>query len=292
MTTFIPKVSKLSSRIVRVLGCNPSPMTLQGTNTYIIGTGKKRVLLDCGNPCVPEYIGLLKNVLTEQNCILHHIVVSHWHLDHIGGVTDILKEFKYSLNDCTVSKFPRCSGTENFAVVPDMKYNYLKDGEIISTEGATIRVIAAPGHTDDHLVLFLEEENSLFSGDCILGEGTAVFEDLHDYMETLDKILKLEPEKIFPGHGPVIDNPRSKIVEYVQHRLQREKQILDELQKYYPKGLTAEELVNLIYVETPKHLYKAAEANVSHHLSKLIKGKVVGETHSEKEGEKSKFFLL
>ena len=75
-----------------------------------------------------------------------------------------------------------------------------------------------------------------------------VFEDLHDYMQTLGKILKLEPSKIFPGHGPVIDNPQIKIVEYIQHRLQREKQILDELRKVQPEGLTAEELVNLIYV--------------------------------------------
>lgn len=75
-----------------------------------------------------------------------------------------------------------------------------------------------------------------------------MFEDLHDYMQSLDKILKLEPSKIFPGHGPVIHNPRVKIVEYIQHRLQREEQILDELQKVQPKGLTAEELVNLIYV--------------------------------------------
>lgn len=55
------------------------------------------MLLDCGNPCVPEYIGLLKNVLAEHNCMLHHIVVSHWHLDHIGGVPDILKEIKNGL---------------------------------------------------------------------------------------------------------------------------------------------------------------------------------------------------
>lgn len=75
-----------------------------------------------------------------------------------------------------------------------------------------------------------------------------VFEDFYDYMQTLDKILKLEPSKIFPGHGPVIDNPKSKIVEYIQHRLQRERQILDELKKISPEGLTTEELVELIYI--------------------------------------------
>ncbi|KAF8795809.1 endoribonuclease LACTB2-like isoform X1 [Argiope bruennichi] len=288
MATFIPKISTLSSRIIRILGCNPSPMTLQGTNTYLIGTGAKRVLLDCGNPSVPEYIDLLKNVCSEQNCSLHNIIVTHWHLDHIGGVPDILKELKL---DCTVSKFPRAPGMENLPNVPDLPYHYLKDGDVITTEGATLKVLAAPGHTDDHLVLLLEEENSLFSGDCILGEGTAVFEDLFDYMHSLEKILKLEPDIIYPGHGPVIENPKTKVQEYIQHRMLREKQILDALEVARPNGLSAEELVNQIYVTTPKYLLKAAEVNVLHHLQKLKKGKVVTEETSN-DGECVKYVLL
>ncbi|KAG8178787.1 hypothetical protein JTE90_022416 [Oedothorax gibbosus] len=286
MSTVIPKISSLSSRIIRILGCNPSPMTLQGTNTYIIGTGQKRLLLDCGNPSVPEYIKLLKDVLKEQNCSLQNIIISHWHLDHIGGVSDVLKELN---SDCIVSKFPRAPGAENVAKIPDVKFNYLKDGDVISTEGATVRVLAAPGHTDDHLVLFLEEENSLFSGDCILGEGTAVFEDLYDYMLTLEKILKLEPDKIYPGHGPVIDNPKTKVQDYIQHRMLREKQILEAIESAQSGGLTSEELVSKIYVSTPKYLHKAAEVNVIHHLEKLKKDNIVGE--KEADGN-LKFVLL
>nr|XP_042911225.1 endoribonuclease LACTB2 isoform X2 [Parasteatoda tepidariorum] len=246
-----------------------------------------RILLDSGNPSVPEYIDLLKNVLLNQNCSLSNIVVSHWHLDHIGGVPDILEK----IPGCKVSKFPRSDGKQE--PVLNIDYTYLNEGDIISTEGATLRVVSAPGHTDDHLVLYLEEENSLFSGDCILGEGTAVFEDLHDYMLTLKKIFEMRPARIYPGHGPVIENPKKKIEDYINHRMAREKQILDTLEEIRPNGLTAKELVARIYIDTPKHLHGAAEVNVTHHLEKLKKGNMIGEKiESTMDGETKRYSLL
>ena len=119
------------------------------------------------------------------------------------------------------------------------------------------------------MVLHLKEENAVFSGDCILGEGTAVFEDLYDYMLSLKKILDLDPKTIYPGHGQFIKDPREKIEYYIQHRNQREEQILECLKASGP--ITPMDIVKKIYVDTPESLYPAAEKNVTHHLGKLCK---------------------
>ncbi|KAG8225154.1 hypothetical protein J437_LFUL006178 [Ladona fulva] len=176
-------------------------MTLQGTNTYLIGTGRKRILLDTGEKNVPQYIANLKKVLLEEQLEIGKIVLTHWHGDHVGGVEEIFNNLSPTASVC---KYRRKEKADDF-LPSGIHIDYLNDGEDITTEGATLRVVHTPGHTTDHVVLTLAEENALFSGDCILGEGTAVFEDLHDYMKSLSQILELKPKVIYPGHGPVVE---------------------------------------------------------------------------------------
>lgn len=269
MAAVIPAISKLSSRIIRILGCNPGPMTLQGTNTYLIGTGKNRILLDTGDKDVKEYQQSLAQVIQSEQVNIEHIVVTHWHHDHIGGVENIYgsiaaqpKVWKYKKHETDTPD------NELSATIPIC---WLTEGQEIQVEGATVKVHHTPGHTTDHVVLTLLEENILFSGDCILGEGTAVFEDLYTYMKSLQKILDIKPCLIYPGHGNVVEDPIQKIEYYISHRNKREAEILEELKKNSEKQMTEMDLVRVIYTETPEHLWPAAAYNVNHHLTKLTK---------------------
>lgn len=261
--------------------------------------------MDTGSDDVPEYIGNLRQVLERESCNLSDVIVTHWHRDHLGGLPQVLGCLPPSsagklhiatretcratlLNIlafagggliCRVWKHPRYNEENK---TDDPLLNDLRDGQVFVVEGATVRILHTPGHADDHVALLLEEENALFSGDCVLGEGTVVFEDLHDYMLSLGRILELKPSVIYPGHGNVLNKPVETVCWYMKHRNEREKQILGALENHTSNPLASTEIVRLIYVDTPDHLLPAADFNVRHHLSKLLKEKKVTHTEDDK----------
>uniref|UniRef100_U5EIX2 Beta-lactamase-like protein 2 homolog n=1 Tax=Corethrella appendiculata TaxID=1370023 RepID=U5EIX2_9DIPT len=266
--SLIPKITKLSSRVIRVLGCNPGPMTLQGTNTYLLGTGEKRILLDTGDEGVPDYINHLKSVLIDERIFINNIIITHWHHDHIGGLLDVLAVMENN-QECKIWKFPRTDA-------PDTKFDNieicpLSEGQEFHGDGVSLKVVHTPGHTTDHAIVLLREENALFSGDCILGEGTTVFEDLYDYMKSLNVILEAKPSIIYPGHGNVINDPIERVQQYIDHRNQRESQIFAVFNENPQKHFNELDLVKIIYKEISEKLWMAAAANVHHHLGKLTK---------------------
>ncbi|KAJ8683527.1 hypothetical protein QAD02_019319 [Eretmocerus hayati] len=282
MTTLtpIPLITRLSSRVIRILGCNPGPMTLQGTNTYLVGTGHKRVLIDSGDvDTATEYTKLLRDVLVGEKATIEHLIVTHWHHDHIGGVPavqNLLKTQDPKSGPATVWKFPRSLDDPGGEQEEESAGTWfqLVDEQCIEVEGAKLRPLHTPGHTTDHACLILEEESVLFSGDCVLGETSAVFEDLRSYLASLERIHSKSASKIYPGHGPVIDDPATKIGNYIRHRLEREQQVLNFLRQE-GRSCSAEEIVNSMYTDIPGNLIPAATLNVNHHLEKLMKdGKV------------------
>jgi len=271
MATVIPKVSRLSPHVVRVLGCNPGPMTLQGTNTYLVGTGSSRLLVDSGEGGRDEWKKGLQGVLQEEKCQVGRLLLTHWHNDHVGGAKEVVE---MSESPVEVLKWPRREAKEPNAL-DGIAVVKLEDGAEVGVEGARLTVLHTPGHTSDHVVLHLKEENAVFTGDCILGEGTAVFESLHQYMKSLEVILALKPSRLYPGHGPVVEDPVPKIEFYINHRNEREQQILSQISRVPCSSM---DIVKIVYKDTPEQLHGAANINVNHHLDKLmVEGKVVKE---------------
>jgi len=271
MATVIPKVSRLSPHVVRVLGCNPGPMTLQGTNTYLVGTGSSRLLVDSGEGGRDEWKKGLQGVLQEEKCQVGRLLLTHWHNDHVGGAKEVVE---MSESPVEVLKWPRCEAKEPNAL-DGIAVVKLEDAAEVGVEGAGLTVLHTPGHTSDHVVLHLKEENAVFTGDCILGEGTAVFESLHQYMKSLEVILALKPSRLYPGHGPVVEDPVPKIEFYISHRNEREQQILSQISQVPCSSM---DIVKIVYKDTPEQLHGAANINVNHHLDKLmVEGKVVKE---------------
>lgn len=107
--------------------------------------------------------------------------------------------------DCKVWKYGRTDANDEYTdIIGDIQLQKLSDKQIFKADDAQIQVLHTPGHTTDHCILYAMQTQEVFSGDCILGEGTTVFEDLYDYMKSLKLIIGLEPKTIFPGHGNVI----------------------------------------------------------------------------------------
>ncbi|HYA35316.1 MAG TPA: MBL fold metallo-hydrolase [Candidatus Binataceae bacterium] len=260
----LPDYARLSERVATVLGHNPSAFTGPGTNTYLVGTGRRPILLDTGQG-IPIWAELLDKAMRELCAAdgLDRIVLTHAHVDHIGGVKQVRARFPR----VEVMKKPWLSH-DNPAGEPLIA---IEDGAVIKTEGATLRAIHTPGHAPDHLCYYLEEEKALFTGDVVLGAGTTVIPDdtgdLGDYMNSLHRLLAIGAETIYPAHGPTIHNAGAKIREYIAHRELRETQVLKTLESSSP--LEVMTIVKKIYFDVPEYLHPAAASSVRSHLKKL-----------------------
>ncbi|KAL9629737.1 MAG: hypothetical protein Q9204_005105 [Flavoplaca sp. TL-2023a] len=211
----LPNTERISPRVIRVLGGNPGKFTLQGTNTYIVGTGSQRLLVDSAQG-FDFWTEAIQELLTEENITISHVLLTHWHGDHTGGVPGLLK------------LYPNLS-TGIYKNSPDEGQQPIDDGQIISVEGATIKAVHTPGHSHDHMSFILQEENAMFTGDNVLGHGTSAVEVLGEYMDSLRLMRDQKCERGYPAHGAVISNLGAKIQEYLGQKERRERQILKSL---------------------------------------------------------------
>lgn len=249
-----------SSRVTVVLGQNPGPFTGPGTNTYLVGTGAGRILLDTGQG-LPSYLEVLSRALdqTAGRPHLERILLTHAHIDHLGGVESVCARF----GPLPTAKmpWPELDG--------DLTAQSLAEGATVTTEGATLRALWTPGHARDHLCFYMEEERALFTGDVVLGAGTTVIPrdgDLAQYLESLRRILELDLAVIYPAHGPAIREPYIKVQKILDHRALRDEQILEGLAAGV---VSVQGLVERIYTDVPQFLHQAAAVSVEAHLRKL-----------------------
>ena len=258
MTPF-PTTATPSDLVGRVLGLNPGMMTGPGTNTYLVGR-RDPILIDTGAG-VPDYVPLLERYLAERGWTQpSRVILTHRHRDHLGGVPSLRARFK----GLRVSKM-----RHRDADLPE-PIEDLRAGETVHGEGATLVPVYTPGHASDHLCYYLVEEHALFTGDVILGGSTTVIPsddgDLADYLDSLRRLQQMDVRRIYPAHGPVIEDGPAKIAEYLEHRMLRERQILEALGG---GARTIPEMVEIIYADVPVALHPAAGMSVHSHLKKL-----------------------
>ena len=256
-----PKTATVSSLVGRVLGLNPGMMTGPGTNTYLIGR-RDPILLDTGAG-VPEYMNGLTGYLAERGWTQpSRVVLTHRHRDHLGGVAHLRERYR----GLHVGKM-----IHRDADLPE-GIETLRDGQTIEGDGATLVAIHTPGHASDHLCYYLPEENAVFTGDVVLAGSTTVIPaedgDLLDYMNSLKRLQQLGVRRIYPAHGPVVEDGPALIAEYIEHRLLRERQILDVLGDG-PSTIPA--IVERVYAAVAKNLHAMAGQSVASHLKKLAR---------------------
>lgn len=232
---------------------NPGPLTGAGNNTWLMD-GAEPALIDAGVGAA-EHIEAIAAALTGRSLV--RVLVTHGHPDHASGVPALRA---------------RWPGLEVCAwLAGNSESHGLADGDSVMAGDRRLVAIHTPGHAPDHLCFWDAPRRDLFGGDMLIAGTTVMIPagkggSLRAYLESLERLAALRPDRILPAHGPVIDRPLELIAQYVEHRRQREAQILECL----AAGIAdVDAIVARVYPDVPAAVRRAAALTVQAHLEKL-----------------------
>jgi len=243
-----------------LLAPNPSAWTLEGTNTWLVAEpDSTRVVVVDPGPDTADHLERIVATVGERGAIAE-LLLTHGHADHSAGALAL----------------SRMSGAPVRALDPEFVHGAagLHAGEVVAYGSLEIEIISTPGHSADSLSFRVNGDSSILTGDTVLGRGTTVIAwpegRLGDYLASLETLAETIDvhgiSGILPGHGPLIHDPAERIAQYKRHRAER----LDEVRQALDSGArTADEVVAIVYAQTPQGLLGAARLSVQAQIEYL-----------------------
>ena len=262
---------KISESVRAAMVPDQNPMHPGFTSMYLVGTnGNQALTIDSGE-AMERYQWFLRGYLAAiEKTEIGLTTITHHHRDHSGN----LKWAKENLK--TEVMVPESGKRLLRGMIPTVVRTH-KGGDVIELDGGIrLDVIATPGHSVDSTSYYLEKEGVLFTGDTLLGSSTTTVGNLTTYMKSLQTLLALPNLKVIcPGHGAIVNDPRERLQSYVDHRNEREQQIIRVLQNGRP--MTSWDIMMEVYPKLSEGLRRGADGNVRQHLRKLTDEGVVKE---------------
>jgi glyoxylase-like metal-dependent hydrolase (beta-lactamase superfamily II) len=236
-------------KVERILAPNPGPFTGAGTNTYLVISGEEALVIDPG-PTDSAHRAAILSALADLRTV--GILVTHTHEDHAPLANPLADELG-------VPAYGNAPGSD---FKPD---RVLTDENRVGFGTEHVQALHTPGHSSDHLCFLAGD--SLFTGDHIMGGSSVVVEDMSAYLTSLRRLQRLRLARLYPGHGLVMNDPAGIVASYIEHRLERERQVLSAVRT---GASTVMEIVQTVYQDVDPALHPLAAMSVRAHLDKLV----------------------